>query len=424
MKTKLRKRRIGLRIFLCLLGILLIGAGISLGRMAMHRQSPDTFGSCVWEQDAPFDLSLFDGTKLTLPAGQETLRLLYLSDPQLKFGWFTSDTKTMDLICRAIAEEKPDLVVIPGDLTRSFLFTYDAYRYFADFMEEQECYWTMVFGNHDAQHDSSKYTLSELLKSYEHCLFDVGPENIKGTGNFLVNVFREGEATPCYALVMMDSNMYPEDYAVAESWVYDWIGEDQIAWYRWAVNGLKALNPDIRTTLVQHIPLRQWADMYYADLSAKGETIPVEIDKTAFLPVSGVAGTVCEADKSDLERMDAGYDVGIYYQGRDTGLFSAVRELGVTDAMVCSHDHVNTLRGTYGGVYLIYTHCTGYHTYPFFPHANWLTGLVGGNEKPLWNGEMWVDEAGNQMEKGVSVMDIDLTEHTFTFFDLADSELS
>ncbi len=419
-----KKKHTGAKVLLAILVILLVAAAVFGARWAIHSYAPDSYGSYTWIKDeTAFDLSLFAQQNLYIDENAETLKIMQIADPQIKIGFLSKDKKTYDLLDRALAEEKPDIAVVTGDLTLS-IFTYDAYREFADFMEEREQYWTLVYGNHDSQFDCSKYTLSQLLAEYEYCLFDPGPENIKGESNFLINVYRGKDATvPAYSLVMLDSGMYPEAENVAlTDWVYDWFGEDQIDWYRWAIEGLQALNPDIETSLFYHIPTKETAEMYYADLLAKGEEIPEAIDETELLECHDVEGVIRESDKVESETMDEGYLVGIFYQGMNTGLFDAVRELGSTKTVFYGHDHVNNQRGYYGGIYLCYGRCAGYHTYPFFDHPNFITKLAGLTEKVLTNGELWTDENGEQMEKGVTVIEIGVGGSNYGTFTVTDRE--
>ena len=410
------KRHTGLKIFGVFLAILLILAAVYFVRFFLHRQSPDTIGSYTMKNQE-FDLSLFPS--LTVDADTENLRVMQIADPQFKFGFMTHDKKTIDLIDRAIATQTPDICVITGDLTMS-VFTYDAYKYFADFMEERKQYWTLTWGNHDLEFDSSAYTLWNLLKDYEYCLFDVGPSDVKGDSNFIIPVYREGEDIPAYALILMDSGMYPENGG-GLSWIYDSFDSTQLDFYSWIMDGLQGINPDIQTSLYFHIPIKEFADMYYSSL---GEASPV--DTSTLFPVRDIEGTVCESDKDSEECVDEGYTVGIYYQGENTGLYALVKQYGSTKAMFVGHDHVNTLRGYYGDIYLAYGRNSGYHTYPLFEKANFLTNLLGVSDDSYFNQQMWQDENGIPYEKGVTIIDISLDEETygeFAVYDKADSEL-
>ncbi|MCM1043766.1 MAG: metallophosphoesterase [Corallococcus sp.] len=388
--------------------------GIFVSDWKKHSYAPASYGSYEWNENTEFRQDMFPS--LVIDENASELKIMQIADPQIKFGNITRDVKTMDLLARALDAEKPDIAVCTGDLTLS-IFTYKAYKYFADFMEARKQYWTVVYGNHDDQFDCSKYTLYTLLKDYEYCLFDVGPSNVKGECNFLINVYK-GEAAKqrgdiAYSLIMLDSNTYPTADAGLADWVYDWFGEDQVSWYEWAVNGITEDNPDVQSTAFFHIPVKETAEMYYAHKLQSGETIPSAIDTSEFLPISDVKGTVCEKDKSAVELMDDGYEAGIFYQGKNTGFFDKAVELGNTKAMFYGHDHVNTLRGYYGGIYMGYGLCCGYHTYPFFPKDNLLLKMFGLSDLPLFNMEKWVDENGKQMEKGVTNIRLSLADSDY-----------
>ena len=413
-KTHNRKRRI--IVWSILGGILaaLLVAALVLGiRAAVHMREPnEPWGSYSFDGGAAqFQLDMFP--YLIVDKDADELKIMQIADPQIKFGSFTRDRKTMDLLDRAIRAEQPDICVVTGDLTLS-VFTYDAFRYFCEFMEERHQPWTFVFGNHDSQFDCSKHTIVEMLQEYEYCLFDSGPDDIHGHSNFLVNIFKGSKSAEnlIYSLVCLDSGMYPDAENVPlTDWVYDWIRQDQMDWYDWAVKGLKQCNPDVQSSMFFHIPVKQFADMYYLNELAQGRAVSDAVK--AQLPdvtVSDVKGVVRESDKKDSEYVwgDDGYTVGIFYQGNAEGVtdhpdvFDYIKKSDCTKALFCGHDHVNNLKGYFDGIYLGYGLCCGYHTYPFFNNPKILTGKV------LYNAKLWTDEEGNQMEKGVTVIEVSL----------------
>ncbi len=395
-------------------GVMLLAAACLAIRAGVHMQSPEVFGSYRFDGgNTPFSLDLFPS--LVLDEDAEEIKILQIADPQLKFCNFPSrDRKTMDLLERAIEAEKPDLCVVTGDLTLS-VFTWDAFRNFARFMEKKKQYWTFVFGNHDAQFDCSKYTLCKLLEGYEYCLFDAGPEDIHGTGNFLVNIYRGEKRAEdlVYSLVCLDSGMYPEANNVSlTDWVYDWIRTDQMDWYDWAVAGLKEEKPDIQSTMFFHIPIKEFANLYYLNELEKGREIPETVkEQLPDVEIRDVTGVVRESEKAESEYVygDEGYTVGVFYQGNAEGtdhpdVFARIKAGGCTKALFCGHDHVNNLKGYYDGIYLGYGLCCGYHTYPFFNDPPFF------KDKVLFNGALWTDEEGNRMEKGVTAIGISLKE--------------
>lgn len=398
--------------FLAVLGVFVILAVSCVLAYSAHAFAQTDYGAYgTWSASDVFDIE--DYPYITIDGDE--LKIMQLADPQIKFGWFTQDTKTMKLIDEALEAEKPDIVVCTGDLTLS-VDTYNAYKYFADFMEERGQYWTLTYGNHDAEFDCSKYTLWKLLSGYEHCLFDCGPTNITGESNFIINVKRGGEYV--YSLIMLDSNMYETVTVNGETKEdYSWIHPDQVEWYNWVIDGLKSVNPDIRASAFWHIPTIEFAKLYYA-IDAERALID-GIDMSQIAAVSGVSGFIFENDKGGNDVLDNGYTIGVCYgaenigenkpSGSESNIFNAIKASGVTEAIYCGHDHVNTLRGYYDGIYLCYGRASGYHTYPFFPTENWFTKLIGFNDDIVWNESLRVDDGGNLITRGVTLIEIDVS---------------
>lgn len=433
-KIKSKKKRIiGWSVFGAIMGVIIIFVGVCGIRWAVHNKTVETYGEYefarVKEQfnaDNPEAFNAADFLNLfpsiSIDENAESVKIMQIADPQIKFGSWTRDVKTMDLLDRAIKAEQPDICVVTGDLTLS-IFTYDAFKYFADFMEERQQYWAFVYGNHDSQFDCSKYTIYTLLSDYKYCLFNRGPSDVYGESNYLVNVFKGEKKAEnlAYSLVMLDSGMYPEAENVAlTDWVYDWIHQSQMDWYEWAVKGLQTVKADIQSSMFFHIPLKEFANMYYLNEQSKGNQIPDKVSEslaekgidTSY--VHDVTGVVRESDKKDTEYVygDDGYTVGIYYQGNAEGVtdhpdvFKYIKQLNSTKGVFCGHDHVNNLKGYYDGVYLGYGLCCGYHTYPFFNKEFFLTKWLGLSDKVLYNADLWTDEDGNKMEKGVTVITV------------------
>lgn len=428
-----RRRIIGWSVFGGIMFVILVAVVVCGVRWAVHSKAVGGYGEYAFSEisarldpeKTDFDEDEFIDAfpHIVIAEDAATVKVLQIADPQIKFGNITRDNKTMDLLSRAIEAEKPDLCVVTGDLTFS-IFTYDAYKYFADFMEKRKQYWALAYGNHDSQFDCSKYTLYKLLSGYEYCLFQRGPSDIHGESNYLVNVFRGSKKAEnlVYGFVLLDSGMYPDDVELKISdRVYDWIRRDQLDWYAWAVKGLQRIKADIQTTMFFHIPVREFADMHYLNELAHNRDIPDIVRKSLdekgmdTTLIRDVKGVVREYEKSENEVVygDDGYTVGVCYQGNVEGadhpdVFDAIKRSGSTRALFCGHDHVNTLKGYFDGIYLGYGLCCGYHTYPYFDTAFWFTDLFGLSDKILFNAELWTDENGNRMERGVTVIEIDM----------------
>lgn len=330
---------------------------------------------------------------LTLPIefdGSRPLRILQLADPQMKFGSWTHDTKTMDLIDKAIDQLKPDIAICTGDLTFS-IFAKDAVKHFADFMEKKQVYWAFAYGNHDSEMTFSKYRHAQLFKKYKYCLFDGGPANILGESNYFVNI-KDANGKLVYSLCMMDSNMYQEGQTDLFNREYGEIEQSQVDWYKWNIQGLQSKTPGVQSSLFMHIPFKTHLEV---------------------LEDPDRAGSIQEVDREWKGEMLP----GIAFQGGTCGqaMSDMIVALGSTKGVFVGHDHINTLRVlTDKGIFMAYGRCCGYHTYPFFntegesPLLEKIIGALWGYEGPAMYLDQWDDENGNDLGKGVSMIEINV----------------
>lgn len=320
------------------------------------------------------------------------LRIMQLADPQLKLFNDPADKKTIELVGVAIDKMQPDLVVVTGDLTLS-VFPRATVKKFCEFLEDKQVYWTFTYGNHDSEFSLSKYRHSQLFANYKYCLFDGGPSTIKGESNYFVNI-KDGGGKLLYALCMVDSNMYPEDRTDVFAWEYDELHQTQVDWYAWSISGLQSIRPDVKSSVFMHIPLARYNEVY-----ASGAYV----------------GQVDEAPKKDENGNQIG--AGIYHQGGGGGeaFYNQMLALGSSTSVFCGHDHINTMRGTTSdNLLMAYGRCCGYHTYPFFEtqtdslFEKLISDIFGYTGKTLYL-DQWVDENGNPLGKGVSMIEIDVS---------------
>ena len=67
--------------------------------------------------------------------------------------------------------------------------------------------------------------------------------------------------------------------------------------------------------------------------------------------------------------------------GFDAGLFDAIKELGVTKAVFCGHDHMNSFGAEKDGILLSYIEPSGYGSYNTgnrlgYEEKDWLQGCT------------------------------------------------
>ncbi|MBR1954973.1 MAG: metallophosphoesterase [Clostridia bacterium] len=389
-KTKKRNKK-GWLIALAVIALIVISVLISI-EIGTYSPKENYYGNgTTWSATENFDN--YYQNMLTLPIefdGSRPLRIMQIADPQLKFGSWTHDKRTMDLLDKAIDQLKPDVAVVTGDLTFS-MFAKTAVKHFADFMEKKQVYWTYAYGNHDSEMTFSKYRHAELLAKYKYCLFDGGPSNIMGESNYFVNV-KDGSGNLVYSLCMMDSNMYQEGQTDVFNREYGEIEQDQANWYKWVIQGLQTKNPAVQSSLFMHIPFKAHLEV---------------------LNDPNKAGSIQEVDREwKGETLP-----GIAFQGGSCGqvMYDTMVALGSTKGVFVGHDHINTIRGlTEKGIFMAYGRCCGYHTYPFFntegehPLLEKIIGALWGYEGPAMYLDQWDEENGNDLGKGVSMIEINV----------------
>jgi hypothetical protein len=256
------------------------------------------------------------------------------------------DKKTLNAVATMITKEKPDLVIATGDIAYPVPFqagtfnNYTSAKVFANLMESLGVYWTVTFGNHDAEPYSyfDRDTVAEFYKdeSYKYCLFQEGPEGVDGNCNHIIEV-KNSKGIITQGLVMIDSLSYVDDRMIT-SWkgTYDNIHDNQVEWYEAEIKRMNAENKAIdkkagvvSTQAFFHIPLVElkdaWSEFVENDFK----------DTEDFKYIDGIIG-------EGGRRVYCGF-------GEDK-LFEKMLELGSTKAMHHGHDHYNSLTAEYKGI--------------------------------------------------------------------------
>lgn len=81
-------------------------------------------------------------------------------------------------------------------------------------MESLGVYWTVTFGNHDAEPYSyfDREAVSGFYTddNYKYCLFQKGPEDVDGEGNHIIEV-KNSKGIITQGLIRIDSLSYVDD---------------------------------------------------------------------------------------------------------------------------------------------------------------------------------------------------------------------
>ena len=293
-------------------------------------------------------------------------KVLQLADVHIGGGWMSAkkDGMAMNAVAAMVTAEKPDLVIVTGDVGYPVPFQAGTLNnklsaeVFAELMESLGVYWTIGFGNHDTEAYSyfSREDIAEFYSQdkYEHCLFLAGPEEVDGCGNQIINV-KNTLGIITQTLFVFDSHSYIDGDFLGIMWKYDNIHENQVQWYKDSLASLNAQNnalfeemrleqtSDIKSAAFFHIPLTEQKDAWY-------EYVENGFEDTENVKYHyGVAG---ESGK-------------IVYSGvKEDSLFEAMEELGSTKAVFCGHDHYNNFSIEYKGIRLTYGMSIDYLAYP------------------------------------------------------------
>uniref|UniRef100_H3H9T9 Calcineurin-like phosphoesterase domain-containing protein n=1 Tax=Phytophthora ramorum TaxID=164328 RepID=H3H9T9_PHYRM len=237
--------------------------------------------------------------------------------------------------------EQPDFVVFSGDNVQPDLDTTIhafAMSIFTARVESRGIPWAAVFGNHDIEGGLTRDEMLELMtqgKQYSHVKY--GPRDIGGVGNYEVNVVAPTDGpwglqgATVFRMYFLDSHAsidtatYP---LVNNPTTYDWIKESQVEFYRELVqshaeegssnsSSQNATDGSVPAVMYYHIPVPEYA---------------------LTLPLNRMG------DKNEKTASSA----------VNSGLFSALVEVGDVKATFVGHDHINEYCYLRQGVQLCY----------------------------------------------------------------------
>lgn len=283
-------------------------------------------------------------------------RVMQLSDVHIGAGFMCvkKDNQAINAVAAMVAEEKPDLVIVTGDIAYPVPFQAGTFNnktgavIFASLMEKLGVYWCPAFGNHDTEAYSyfNREDISELYSNrqkYPHCLFQSGPKDVDGYGNYIVNVqTSKGEITQSF--VMLDSHSYIDNDYFGIMWKYDCVHKNQVEWYEQQIKALTKINNNKtpKSLMFFHMPPQEMLTAYneYKENGYK--------DTADSKYIGGKAGEK---------------NLVVYPSEKNYGLFDKCLELGSTKGIFFGHDHLNNFTMLYKGIQLTYDYTVDYLAY-------------------------------------------------------------
>lgn len=288
----------------------------------------------------------------TAVSAQSTKRMAFDSNHEFKIAQFTDihwcdDSiakceKTLASMQAVIDTEKPDLIIITGDVITDHPAV-KGWKSIINFFHKQGIPYAVTMGNHDAEF-LSKDSIYTMLTD-DPVYVGVRGNQVSGYGNMTISLYAsDGSDKVNGVIYLIDSNDYPKDNLFGK---YDWIHFDQIEWYRRESDRFTAKNggKPVPSLAYFHIPL-----MEYAQVVGKPDTF----------------GNPCE---------------GIGSGGVNSGMFASILDKGDIMGVFAGHDHVDDYIGIRSDVALAFGRNSGWNAYGFFERGGRIVVMKEGKRQ-------------------------------------------
>ncbi|WP_218711902.1 metallophosphoesterase family protein [Arthrobacter sp. BF1] len=273
-----------------------------------------------------------------------------------------TDRRTIELMERTLDAEKPDFVVINGDVINGGCVTElevkQALNHVVAPMENRRIPWAVTFGNHDEDSAAATgMTEAKMLKFLQDYACNINADFIPGlTGTSNTQLLiqsakspaKSNAKNPAFGLWLIDTGRYApdsingQDFAGYPDW--DWVRMDQVSWYReQSIATEKKYGKKVPSLMWGHIALHEHRAMWFASIDSR-----TEADHARALTKHKIVG---ERNEDECP--------GPF----NSGLFNAFLERGDVKGYFVGHDHVNTYVGNYYGVELGYGPGSGFGAY-------------------------------------------------------------
>ncbi len=231
-----------------------------------------------------------------------------------------------------LVAEKPDLVVLTGDVATSKNVE-AAWQTVVQPMIDAKIPWTAVFGNHDAEHGWDNEKMGKYLMKLPYNVLLPDPIKMSGYGNFALEIKENNRKKTAALLYCIDSGDYSPDTENPELGTYGWVKHDQVEWYRKTSEKYtrKNNNKPYPALAFFHIPLPEY------NIVQRMESTVGDRDEEVCSPVI------------------------------NTGMFYGMIEMKDIMGTFVGHDHNNNYIGCLNNICVAYGCKTGLESYGDYP---------------------------------------------------------
>ena len=258
----------------------------------------------------------------TLRFKKGLFKIVQITDLHYKLGVKASE-QGLACVREMVQTEKPDLVVVTGDIIYSAPADSTLSVVLKTFAQLGVPF-CMTFGNHDYDFKTPAVALYNQMHKTPNCVMPVLQG--KNTDYSLPILSSNGKRTAA-VLYCIDTHNKP---AIGGIGGYQWISHNQITWYRQRSMVYKQKNggKPVPSLAFLHIPLPEFN---YA-----------------------TANTQCPMYGSRLEKA--------YSPSINSGMFASIKEMGDIMGVFCGHDHDNDYAVSYFNVLLAHGRFSGGNT--------------------------------------------------------------
>lgn len=258
----------------------------------------------------------------TLRFKKGLFKIVQITDLHYKLGVKASE-QGLACVREMVQTEKPDLVVVTGDIIYSAPADSTLSVVLKTFAQLGVPF-CMTFGNHDYDFKTPAVALYNQMQKTPNCVMPVLQG--KNTDYSLPILSSNGKRTAA-VLYCIDTHNKP---AIGGIGGYQWISHNQITWYRQRSMVYKQKNggKPVPSLAFLHIPLPEFN---YA-----------------------TANTQCPMYGSRLEKA--------YSPSLNSGMFASIKEMGDIMGVFCGHDHDNDYAVSYFNVLLAHGRFSGGNT--------------------------------------------------------------
>ncbi len=269
-----------------------------------------------------------------------------------------NNDSTIAIIKHILKEEHPNLVILSGDIV-CYEPAIEGWESIARIFEESKIPWLVLMGNHDAELSLLREDIYQLLQDKEYYTTGITTIEKCKIGDFILNIKSSDESKDAAVIYCLDSGDYPKE--TLHHGKYDWIGYNQIEWYRKYSQFFTDKNggEPLPSLAYFHIPLPEYKKLVYTN---------------SYYGMSEEGG-VSSADIN-------------------SGFFASAIEMNDVMATFVGHDHNNSFIGQLNGIALAFGRVSGLNAYGKLERGARIVSLYEGKHQF----DTWIRTYNGQQE--------------------------